>query len=184
MKNTHAASRAVIALTVIVSLVAGLASAQEAPEISEHHKILHKDLGTWKGTMKIFMPGQPEPMEMPITEKSTKFGDGLWIMTEFDGGPFQGRGTMGYNPMTKKYVGSWLDNMSPVLMMMTGDYDEKTKTLTTYSETIDPHMKKKKFTKSMAKHNEDGTRMFEMYERMNETDEWKKTFEIAYEKAA
>ena len=169
----------------VFSLFTGFATAQgpAPPEVTEHHKVLHKDLGTWKGTMKIFVPGTDKPMEMPITEKNTKFGDGLWVMTEFDGGPFQGRGTMGYDPHKKQYVGTWLDNMSPVLMTMTGDYDEKTGALTTMSETIDPHMNKKKFTKSVSKHNEDGSRHFEMYERADKDAEWRKSFEISYQKS-
>lgn len=176
--------RALAMAAFVVSLFAGFAAAQgPPPEITEHHKILHKDLGTWKGTMKIFMPGQDNPMEMPITETNTKFGDGLWVMTEFDGGPFQGRGSIGYDPNLKKYVGTWQDNMSPVLMTMTGDYDKETGVLTTLSNFIDTHTKKKKFTKSISKHNEDGTRTYEMFERATESDEWRKSFEINYKKA-
>ena len=168
----------------VVGLFAGFATGQgQPPEITEHHKILHKDLGTWKGTMKIFMPGHDNPMEMPITETNTKFGDGLWVMTKFDGGPFQGRGSMGYDPNLKKYVGTWQDNMSPVLMTMTGDYDKEKKTLTTFSKFHDINVQKDKFTKSVASHNADGTRIFKMYERMSKEDEWKQVFEITYEKA-
>ena len=179
-------AKAIFATFVMLSTTHS-ALAQEvpaAPELTEHHQLLLKDVGTWTGTMKIWMAGpDADPMVMPIEEKNTKLGDGLWVLTKFEAGPFQGRGTIGYDTAKKKYVSTWIDNMSPVMVQMEGDYDEKTGSTILYAEHHDIHMKKDKFVKSVSKHTEDGGRKLEMFERFDKNGEWKKTFEINYKKA-
>jgi hypothetical protein len=59
---------------------------------------------------------------------------GFWLTEhfkgEFGGQQFQGRGTLGYDPIKKKYVATWTDSMSPSLMVMEGTFDKDGKTLT------------------------------------------------------
>ena len=58
----------------------------------------------------------------------------MWLVSKFEGKlgdmPFTGRGTTGYDPAEKKYVGTWIDSVSPYMTIMKGDYDPATKTLT------------------------------------------------------
>ena len=46
------------------------------------------------------------------------------------GQPFQGHGVTGYDPVKKKYVGTWIDSMSPSLMMLEGSFDKASRVLT------------------------------------------------------
>src|SRR6185436_15633018 len=43
---------------------------------------------------------------------------------------FDGHGTTTYDPVSKKYVGSWTDSMSAGLALSEGAYDSATKTIT------------------------------------------------------
>ncbi len=59
-------------------------------------------------------------------------------MAKFGDMDFHGQGQTGYDPAKKKYIGTWVDSMSPTIMMMEGDFDPRTKTLTMYSKGTGP----------------------------------------------
>ncbi len=174
-----------LGLVIICSLLVHSAMGQQQPpEVTDHHKVLHREEGTWTGEMKMWMQGPDEdPVSMPITETNVLFADGLWIFSEFDGGPFQGRGQFGYDPVKEKYVGTWIDNMSPHMSIMVGDYSKETDELTLYSTTYDSSKKRIQFTKSVSTFSDDTHRQFVMYSRDSKDDPWVKIFEITYTKS-
>ena len=47
-------------------------------------------------------------------------------------------GQTGYDPQKKKYVGTWVDSMSPSVMVTEGEFDSKTDTMTMNSKGTDP----------------------------------------------
>jgi hypothetical protein len=59
---------------------------------------------------------------------------GFWLLDDFKadmgGMAFVGHGAFGYDPAKKKYVQSWVDSTSPMLMTMEGTYDKDGKVLT------------------------------------------------------
>jgi hypothetical protein len=67
---------------------------------------------------------------------------GFWLTEEFKGDAggqaFEGRGTTGYDPFKKKYVGTWIDSMSPTIMAMEGNYENDGKRFTGTGTTIKP----------------------------------------------
>ena len=83
----------------------------------------------------------PNPIESKGTEKNELLQGGMWLVSRFEGEmvgmPFTGVGTFGYDPIEKKYVGTWVDSMTPHLMIMKGDYDAATKTMTSTGEGRD-----------------------------------------------
>ena len=88
--------------------------------------MLRKDVGTWDATVEMFMaPGAP-PEVSKGTEIVTMMG-GFWQLTEFKsemmGQPFEGRGATGYDPAKKKYVGTWVDTMTPGYYTVEGTYE-------------------------------------------------------------
>lgn len=101
---------------------------------NEHHARIAKMAGTFDCEVKHYMePGAP-PMVSKGTSVQTLIHDGRFLHQEFKsdmmGQPFTGSGDWGYDNATQKYVGSWCDSMSTGIMMMTGTYDDATKTYT------------------------------------------------------
>ena len=114
---------------------------------------------------EMFMaPGAP-PSVSKGTEIVTMLG-GFWQITEFKsemmGQPFEGRGAMGYDPAKKKYVGTWVDTMTPGYYTVEGAYNAATKTLTAVMEGPDPSGQVTK-TKETTEWKDADTRVFTMY---------------------
>ncbi len=111
--------------------------AQEPPAVKPtiEHVRLSRAVGTWDAEMKTWARG---PDADPIVSKGTEvvklMPGGLWLQTEYHGKvgeiPFHALGVTGYDPKKARYVGSWVDSMSPALLVMEGDFDTKTKSLT------------------------------------------------------
>ena len=131
-------------LAVVVSLCAlavpALAQMPPMPQPGPEHEMLKKDVGVWDATVEMFMaPGAP-PSVSKGTETVTMMG-GFWQLSEFKsemmGQPFEGRGTTGYDPAKKKYVGTWVDTMTPGYYTVEATYDAATKTMTGVMEGPD-----------------------------------------------
>jgi hypothetical protein len=109
----------------------------------------------------------------------------MWLISHFQGTffdmPFSGCGQFGFNPDSKKYVGTWVDSMSPFAMTMEGTFDESTKTMTQFGTGKDPAGNEMK-SKSTVVYNQDGSRTFTMFAPAAE-DQWMKIMEIRYTKA-
>ena len=73
-----------------------------------------KGVGEWEGTMTMYGMG-PEPITIPAKESVTALGQ-FWTQShfscDFGGMAFEGSATSGYDPAKKKFVGTWIDNMS------------------------------------------------------------------------
>jgi hypothetical protein len=105
------------------------------------HQILAQRAGKWTYTMKMFMPGIPEPMETKGTSDAKLIMDGRFVQEnvtgDFMGEPFHGVYTLGYDNLKKKYVATWMDNMGTAIGYSEGTYDPATKTLTFAGECPD-----------------------------------------------
>ena len=88
------------------------------------HKKLDNMVGAWDVKVKSWMqPGAP-PMESTGTAMNAWVLGGRWMEEKFTGSfmgmPFQGIGYTGYDNIKKRYVGTWMDNMSTAVMVSTG----------------------------------------------------------------
>lgn len=154
---------AVVALSVLSLSVPALA--QSPPTPGPEHEMLRKDVGTWDATVEMFMaPGAP-PEVSKGTETVTMLG-AFWQLTEFKsemmGQPFEGRGTTGYDPAKKKYVGIWVDTMTPGYSTVEATYDPAKKTMTGTMEGTGPDGVLAK-TKETTEWKDADTRVFTMY---------------------
>lgn len=90
------------------------------------HEFLAKSVGTWEGKNTMWMfPGAP-PMESKSLAVVTAMMDGRFFRIEHSGempgaGPFHGFGLYGYDNVSKKFVGTWVDNMGTGMMTGTGE---------------------------------------------------------------
>jgi len=161
------------------------ADAQPRTAVTDHHKILQKDVGVWNVKMKLWPEGPDGPVVEGVgVERNRALGNGLWILSNFKGSfggtAYEGHGTFGYNTHKEKYVGTWVDSMNSAMSRMEGTYDQKTKTLTLHAEGTDPNGKTMK-SKNVSKYIDDNNRVFTMSRRVPDTeDKYVKMMELQY----
>ncbi len=180
-------TKALVRLCVVGAVLSASAMAQSSPKPTAEHKILADDEGTWDATIKSFAAGpDAEPMVSKGTEVNTVLTGGLWVLSKFDGDfggvKFEGRGQFGYDPIKKKYVGSWIDSLNPTLSVLEGTYDTKTKTMTYVGDGIDPSTKTKYTQKMVTTTKDDSTRLFTLYIKFDGAADEVKLMEITYKR--
>ncbi len=177
---------------VRLSLLAGVASLIFAansfaqisgpPKETEQYK---RDVGEWTCDISFWMAPDSEPQTTKGTESNRMLGD-MWLISEFKadfgGTPFEGCGLFGFDPSTEKYVGSWVDSMSPYVTHMQGTWDAATKTMNQTGTGKDPTGNEMKM-KSTISYKDDGTRVMTMYYQLPGADDWFKSMEIVYHKS-
>lgn len=120
----------------VTLLTASVLVAQEPPKVpgpQKEHDFLKQFVGEWESEMEASSaPGQ-KPMKCKGTMSSKMLG-GFWVVSKIEtdmlGMPMQGLQTIGYDPRSKKYVGTWVDSMMNHLWKYSGSVDEAGKTLT------------------------------------------------------
>lgn len=135
-----------LSFVVVAAALAGIvclsfASKQEGmpptAKPGKQHELLAKKAGTWDAL--ITMGGQPGGKAV-FTAKMDH--GGLWLVGdfrgEFMGAPFSGHEITGYDSKKQKFVSTWIDSMIDRVMVFEGDYDEKSKTLSLWTEGTDP----------------------------------------------
>ncbi|QDU60196.1 hypothetical protein Pan216_10340 [Planctomycetes bacterium Pan216] len=168
-----------IAAAAIVLIGVGSLRAEDPREL------LKREAGTWEAEVKMYMPGSEGPVTSKGTETNRIIGEGVWLISEFNGDfggtKFTGFGEYGYDPVKKKYVGAWVDSMTPFLSTMEGEYDPSTKSLTMMSKGRDVRTGKEITTKMVTKYESDTERSLTM---LNLTPDGKevKMMEINYTK--
>lgn len=177
-----------VVLTVVV-LGAGTpqCSAQGLPQPTPEHKAMAREAGNWKAVSKLWLTPETEPMISEASESNALLGE-LWLLSEYEGNvmgmPFKGMGTMGYDPVKKKYVGTWVDTINPHLQTMEGEYDVATHTLTMYSTGRDVMTSEEKTSKLVSRYLDDNSKVFEMHALVpGKTDEYWKQMEVTYKRA-
>ena len=133
---------ALLALAGSIALIAASSPReQDMPKPGKEHELLKQFEGEWNAAMKFIVdPGQP-PMESKGTQVSKVELGGFWLTSVFKGEmlgqPFEGRSTMGYSPMKKKFVGTWVDNFMPHLFTSEGDADAAGRVFTMIADGVD-----------------------------------------------
>lgn len=168
----------------IVLLAASTAMAEDYTQPTEHHKEMARDAGVWDADVTMWMEPDAEPMKSKAVETNKMVGD-MWLLSEFEGEfggqKFSGRGAFGYDPIKKKYIGGWIDSMSPFMQKMSGEYDVDTHTLTMMGETVDVRTGKPITTKMVTRYKSHDEKVFEMHMPVEGEDgEYYKSMEIKY----
>jgi hypothetical protein len=127
--------------TILTGLVIGIfvqsaLLAQEAPSMpvpQMEHAWLQQFVGEWDTTSEATMaPGQPA-MKFTGTMNSRMLG-GFWVVSETKneimGLTVSAIQTIGYDPQSKKYVGTFVDSMQSYLWKYQGSVDPTGKILT------------------------------------------------------
>jgi len=144
--------------------VAGQDNTQPPAPGPEHAK-LNEQVGTWTATLAYMgMDGKPTTSSGMSVRKQPL--GGFWLVDNFEatfmGQKFRGHGTTGYNPAKKKYVGTWIDSLSPTLMVLEGSFDKTGKILTMAGMSTDQAGKPAK-TRLVTTIKDKNTHVFEMF---------------------
>jgi len=149
-----------LAVCIAGALLVSAAKAQQPPQPGPEHAKFKELEGNWEATMEF----QGQKSTGAMTYKVIM--GGFYLASEFKGDfggmKFEGRGLDTYDPMKKKYVGTWADNMAPGIMMMEGTYDKDGKKLTMSGEGPGPDGKPTKYT-SITEMPDKNTMVFKMY---------------------
>lgn len=128
MRRTHTIAAVLAAGTLTVAAARPALFQQEEmqmPQPTPEHAELQKHVGEYEGTLTYFQPGMEE-MSTTAQETVTSAGP-FWTVSNFTcdfmGMPYEGHGCSGYDPVKKKYIGTWIDNMSSYLAVMEGEHD-------------------------------------------------------------
>ena len=121
---------------------AAMEAMMKAGTPGEAHKKLEPMVGTFDTKAKMWM----DPSKPP--EESTGKAEHKWVLGgrfvqqnyegTFMGQPFSGMGYAGYDNITKKYTGTWMDSMGTAMMNSTGKADATGKVLTYTAMMNDP----------------------------------------------
>ncbi|MDX1503305.1 MAG: DUF1579 domain-containing protein [Thermoanaerobaculia bacterium] len=114
------------------------------PGPAPEHERLRPFAGTFRAEVRIWM-GPGDPLVMKGTMENTLDLGGLFLRQVYTGddveGPFpafEGRGFWGFNTVTGRYEGFWVDNASSVMQTESGEVDESGKVWTLRGEIPDP----------------------------------------------
>lgn len=129
----------------------------EAGMPSAMHEQLKARVGVWKGTNKMWMGPGSDSMTSDTTWTVTSIMEGRFIKTDVAGdmpgmGPYMGTAVEGYDNVSKKFVGTWVDNHSTGIMNGTAERSADGNTMS-WSYTFNCPMTKKPSVFRMVQHN-------------------------------
>ncbi len=109
----------------------------------DEHKLFEPFVGTFNSKVEMWMG--PESMTSTGVMTNTVEMGGRFLHQSYkgndDGGPFpgfEGGGFWGYNDVTSKWEGVWVDSVSNQMQTETGDYDGASKTWTMLGQMHTP----------------------------------------------
>ena len=153
--------------------------------LAEAHKKFEPFVGKFKAEVKLWMgPGDPH-VSTGVMENRMELG-GRYLHQSYKGddvaGPFpnfEGRGYWGFNTVTGKYEGFWIDTVSTCMQTETGDVDATGKVWTMTGETSNPQTCQAMKKRSVITLHDDDTHTLEMYFQGTDGNE-SKGMEIKY----
>ena len=167
-------------LFTLASCFVSLSSAQ-MPSPNKEHGILMKDVGEWSIKGKMLMPNGFQTFKGE--EKVVAVGK-FWTVSHYSSdamGGLKGSSTLGFDPVTGKFVGTWVDSFQPAVTHMKGTYDANSKTMT--YETTGIGMDGKPMPgKIIIQYKNENTHTFIMMHKdpTGQSDKMVKTMEMTY----
>lgn len=108
----------------------------------KEHSMMETWNGDWVGHVTMWMaPGTDPTSSESFCTNNTVMGGRYQKSTfkgDFNGMPFEGEGTTGFDNIRKIFVSSWIDNMGTGIMYMEGKWDPKTMTINFSGKSTDP----------------------------------------------
>lgn len=149
----------------------------------DFHKEMAKWDGEWKEDITMWMaPGAPAQKNTASCVNKMILGGRYQSATHtgsFNGMPFEGISTTGYDNAKKIFVSTWVDNMGTGIMVLEGTWDEKSKSLNLKGKQTDPGTGKPMDIREVFTVIDDNTQKMEMFMTPNGGQEYK-SMEIVF----
>jgi hypothetical protein len=131
------------------------------------HKVLAQGEGEWNYSMKSWMTPDAQPTTSTGKSSAKMILNGRYLEEtasfEMGGYTFTGQSLTAYDVASKKYQGTWIDNMSTAIYHCDGTYDPASKSITMTGTSYDPTVGKEVQTKTVTRYVDDKTRVFEWW---------------------
>jgi len=149
----------------------------------EMHKMLAASNGTWNGDVTMWHHEGAPAQKSTSTAVNTMIMGGRYQSSKHTGNmmgmPFEGQSITAYDNAKKKFVSTWIDNFGTGIMMMEGNWDNATKTMTMSGSMPDVCRPGKECTmREVFTMVDDNTQKMEMYGPDPKTGKEFKTMEI------
>lgn len=162
---------------LVASILVSSTVAQDVPQAptpTKQHQLLEKFGGEWVTEGEMVM-GPDQPVIKTNGTESTRSIGGFWCVSEykgeFQGAPFTGVMTIGYDPKKQKYVGTWVCSMCHDLVEYEGSMDEAGKVLTLNTECTCPTTGKPMKMRDVIEIKDDGRKVLTSY-GLGDDGEW------------
>jgi hypothetical protein len=123
--------------------------------------------GKWNVEMNSWMSPDAPPVKTTQVAESKMILGGRYQQTvfkgSFEGQPFEGIETLGFDNGKKVFVSTWVDNMGTGISMMSGSMDDATKTITFEGYGTDPVTGKDQKMRQVVKFPDANTQTMEMF---------------------
>lgn len=155
--------------------------------VGPNHAIIEKMAGSWTTKAKFRMaPDQPWMESEGSCESKMIFG-GRHLHTKYKGDmmgqEFNGIALMAYDNIAKEFQSVWIDDMSTGVMMLTGQFDEATKSFTLAGDCSCPTTGGKRRMKEVVKLTGPDSYVMDFYELDEKNNEFV-SMTISYTRAA
>jgi hypothetical protein len=115
---------------------------EEMMKVPAEVKQLEFAVGDWDTAVKMRMSADAPWQESKGTSTGKWIMDGRYVQVDHTGDmggmPFRGMEIVTYDPMKKKYVSTWIDNMGCMILMSEGTFDAAKKAMTWNTEFTCP----------------------------------------------
>ncbi len=157
----------------------------EAGIPGEMHEHLAERVGVWNGECTMWMYPGAEPMTSTCTYTISPMMDGRFVKGELSGempgmGPYNGFGITGFDNVSEKFQGTWIDNHGTGMMIGTGELSADGKTLEWEFKYNCPVTKKPVVMREIERYTGKDAMTLEMHGVMPGSDEEFKMMEIKF----
>jgi hypothetical protein len=160
-----------------------MAEMMKLAQPGEHHEHMAKLAGKWNSKGKLWMQPGAEPIVSEGTVEVTSILGGRWMKSDFAGDfmglPFTGLGLDGYDNLSQKHIGVWIDSMGTMMMTFEGTCQDSGRVTTTRSEFVDPATGTAMTMKAVTTIIDDSSWKFDSYMSASDGQEFK-SMEILY----
>src|SRR3712207_3844677 len=105
-------------LGVLTLCLATTAGGQDPTEPAADHELFEREAGKWDCGVQMFTTRKGPPVRFRGVEVNKPVSGGLYLHTSLTYAmgdrKFEGHSLMGYDPRTKRYVGTWADNFTAI----------------------------------------------------------------------